>query len=169
MSVKPLFIRLSTDNSKVDVKETPSMGFGVIAIGDISAGEVIADWANGKKYFAKHASELPDVCRDHAPQFAQEKYIDTQGIGRFLNHSCEPNCGFKGKFQIVAMRNIKKGEWLTFDYEMSEDSDWRMDCKCGAKNCRKVIGAFANMPKDVRLKYKGFISQWLVEKYPLDK
>ena len=165
----PEFTRLSTDNPKADVQLTPSTGFGVIAVDNISAGEVIADWTNGKVYCAKSANALPNICRNHAPQFAQEKYIDTKGIDRYLNHSCNPNCGFSGKFQVVAMRNIKKGEWLTFDYEMSEDSAWRMECKCGEKNCRKVIGAFANMPNEVRLKYKGFISDWLVEKYHLDK
>jgi hypothetical protein len=88
------------------------------------------------------------------------------GIGRYFNHSCEPNCGFKGKFQIVAMRDIKKGEWCTWDYEMSEDSDWKMECKCGTKKCRKIIGAFKNMPPEIRKKYGCYISDWLVKKYP---
>ncbi|MGD0577135.1 MAG: SET domain-containing protein-lysine N-methyltransferase, partial [Candidatus Staskawiczbacteria bacterium] len=85
--------------------------------------------------------------------------------GRFLNHSCDPNCGVKGKFQIVAMRDIENGEELTFDYEMTEDSDWQMQCKCGSKLCRKVIGAYKNMPEFVKEKYKGYISEWLTEKY----
>lgn len=167
------FIHLSSDNPKVEVGDAGIFGLGVIAIADIGAGEEIADWAGGKVYHAKRASDLPndapDLIRNHAIQFAQDKYIDTVGIGRRLNHSCEPNCGFRGKFLLVAMRNIKKGEWLTFDYEMSEDSDWRMECKCGSRYCRKVVGAFANMPKGIREKYKGFISDWLVEKYCLDE
>ncbi|MEI7961944.1 MAG: hypothetical protein WCI04_06430 [archaeon] len=38
------------------------------------------------------------------------------------------------------------------------------DIAIGEANCRKVIGAFANMPNAVQLNYKGFISEWLVEK-----
>jgi hypothetical protein len=64
------------------------------------------------------------------------------------------------------MRDIKKGEWCTWDYEMSEDSDWKMECKCGTKKCRKIIGAFKNMPPEIRKKYGCYISDWLVKKYP---
>ena len=65
------------------------------------------------------------------------------------------------------MKDIKQGEWLTWDYDMTEDSDWRMQCKCEKKSCRKMIGAFKNMPEKVRKKYKGYISDWLVKKYKL--
>ena len=65
------------------------------------------------------------------------------------------------------MRDIEQGEELMWDYEMSEDSDWRMDCKCETPSCRKVIGAFSNMPQEVRDKYKGYISEWLVDKYKI--
>ena len=65
------------------------------------------------------------------------------------------------------MRDIKKGEELTFDYEMCEDSDWTLHCKCGNKNCRKIIGAFRNMPEETRKKYNGYISDWLKEKYKI--
>jgi uncharacterized protein len=63
------------------------------------------------------------------------------------------------------MRAIKKGEEIIWDYEMTEDYMWTMECHCGSKNCRKIIANYRNMPEDVKAKYKGFISQWLVEKY----
>ena len=66
------------------------------------------------------------------------------------------------------MSNIKKGGELTIDYEMSEDSDWVMKCLCGSKSCRKFIGSFKNMPKEVRNKYKGYTSNWLRTKYSLN-
>jgi SET domain-containing protein len=155
------------DNTKVIVKETKNIGKGLFAKEDIKKGEIIADWTGGKTYESKKATELPEQVRDYAIQFEEHKWIDTDGIGHFFNHSCEPNCRIKGKFQIVAMRDIKKGEWLTYDYEMTEDSDWKMDCKCDSKNCRKIIGAFKNMPINIREKYKGYISDWLVKKYNL--
>lgn len=157
------------DNSKVIVKETENIGKGLFAIEDIKKDEIIADWTNGISYEAKSANKLPNQLpkniRDHAIQYEEHKWIDTEGIGRYSNHSCIPNCGFKGKFHLVAMRDITKGEHLTWDYEMTEDSDWRLECKCGNPNCRKIIGAHKNMPEIIRKKYKGYISDWLIEKY----
>jgi len=156
------------DNLKVVVRETGNIGMGLLAIAEIVRGEIIADWTGGIIYEAEFASKLPNKdIRDHAIQFEEHKWIDTHGIGRYSNHSCNPNCGFSGKFHLMAMRNINVGEHLTWDYEMTEDSDWRMNCLCGNKNCRSVIGAFFNMPKDIRRKYSNFISEWLREKYDL--
>ena len=155
------------DNKKVIIAETDNLGKGLKAVRDIKKGEIIASWKGGKIYTAEKVSDLPKELRDYAIQFDEHNWIDTEGIGRYFNHSCEPNCGVKGRFQIVAMRDIKNGDWLTFDYEMTEDSDWRMDCKCGSKNCRKVIGAYKNMPKEIREKYKGYTSDYLVKKYKL--
>ena len=31
--------------------------------------------------------------------------------------------------------------------------------------CRKLIGAYRNMPAAARKKYRGYISRWLIEKY----
>lgn len=155
------------DSKKVAISETKSMGKGLFAKENIKKDEIICDWTGGKVYEAENCNGLPPIVRDHAIQFEEHKWIDTKGLGFYINHSCEPNCGVNGKFQIVAMRNIKKGEHLTFDYEMTEDSNWRMECKCGEKSCRKNIGAFKNMPDKIRKKYKGYISYWLVEKYNL--
>jgi hypothetical protein len=67
-------------------------------------------------------------------------------------------------FKIVAMRDIKIGEEITWDYEMTEKNlEWRMKCKCGKDNCRKENGNYENMPLDVRNNYKGYISSWLTD------
>ncbi len=153
------------DNSKVIVAKTKLIGKGLFAKEDIKKGEIIADWEGGKVYEAERCSDLPKNVADHAIQFAEHKWIDTNRLGRYANHSCEPNCGIKSRFQLVAMRNIKRGEWCTWDYEMTEDSNWRMECKCGAFLCRKIIGAYRNMPEKIRKKYEGYISEWLIEKY----
>ena len=153
------------ENLKVEVKDTGKYGLGLFAAKNIKQGEVIVDFSGGNMYKAEKCSELPKEIADHSIQFEEHKWIDTKGIGRYLNHSCEPNCGVKDKFRFVAMRDISIGEELTFDYEMTEDSDWRMNCHCGSQYCRKIIGAYRNMPEETRKKYKGYISDWLVKKY----
>jgi hypothetical protein len=52
-------------------------------------------------------------------------------IARFINHSCTPNCYTMVKgdtIWIVAARNIRKGEELTYDY--STDGDGHIPCRC---------------------------------------
>ena len=62
----------------------------------------------------------------------------------FINHSCEPNCGMEDSVTVVAMRDIKKGEELAFDYGtvncgvIQAESD-NFPCHCGATTCRGFI------------------------------
>ncbi|MDQ8201616.1 SET domain-containing protein-lysine N-methyltransferase [Pelagicoccus sp. SDUM812003] len=59
-------------------------------------------------------------------------------IARLANHSCDPNCeaqDVEGEIWLVALRTIKKGEELTFDYGYALEH-WRdHPCRCGSKNC----------------------------------
>ena len=58
---------------------------------------------------------------------------------RLINHSCDPNCEVEGtglKLWISSIKNIKKGEELTYDYGFSYDKDYKQfPCKCGKQNC----------------------------------
>lgn len=70
------------------------------------------------------------------------------GDGRFVNHSCQPNCEMQkwsvnGQFRMAlfALRDIENGEELTYDYNFSlfNPADGQV-CKCGSEVCRGVIG-----------------------------
>ena len=58
---------------------------------------------------------------------------------RLINHSCDPNCEVAGKglkLWIFALRDIKKGEELSYDYGFGYDEDYKQfPCKCRSKNC----------------------------------
>ena len=58
---------------------------------------------------------------------------------RLINHSCNPNCEVSGsglKIWIYAIKDIEKGEELSYDYGFSYDENYKdFPCKCGAKNC----------------------------------
>lgn len=65
--------------------------------------------------------------------------------GRFMNHSCDPNCEtqkwvVKGDLRVgfFALRNIKAGEELTFNYNFQTEKPIR--CCCGQSKCRGTIG-----------------------------
>lgn len=69
-------------------------------------------------------------------------------LGRFINHSCQPNCRTEkwmvnGEVCIglFAIRDIKKGEELTFDYNyVRVFGAAAKKCVCGSSRCRGVIG-----------------------------
>jgi enoyl-CoA hydratase/carnithine racemase len=58
----------------------------------------------------------------------------------FINHSCDPNVGFRGQVVYVAMRDIAAGEELCHDYSMERSDDYTLDCHCGSPLCRGRIG-----------------------------
>jgi SET domain-containing protein len=52
-------------------------------------------------------------------------------IARFINHSCSPNCYTRvigETIWIIAARNIRKGEELSYDY--STDGVGSIQCRC---------------------------------------
>lgn len=61
-----------------------------------------------------------------------------QAPEKYVNHSCEPNTTAKG-FCDVAIRNIKKGEEITGNYEETAGGA-SFKCSCGSTNCKKIIG-----------------------------
>jgi uncharacterized protein len=80
----------------------------------------------------------------------RDKIIDGHGIAMFINHSCEPNCEteeIEGRVWIVARRNIKAGEELTYDYNLYDgEEDDPAPCFCGAKHCRGTMYS----PEEIR-------------------
>ncbi|KAL2538450.1 histone methyltransferase [Forsythia ovata] len=69
-------------------------------------------------------------------------------LGRFINHSCDPNCRTE-KWMVngevcvglFALRDIKKGEEVTFDYNYVRVFGAAVKkCVCGSPNCRGYIG-----------------------------
>ena len=62
---------------------------------------------------------------------------------RLINHSCNPNCEVFGtglKVWVYAIRDIKKGEELTYDYGFGFDEDYKdFPCRCRSKNCAGYI------------------------------
>ncbi len=59
---------------------------------------------------------------------------------RLINHSCNPNCEVEGKglkLWIVAIKDIKKDEELSYDYGFSYSKEDLKNfvCRCGSKKC----------------------------------
>ena len=153
------------DNLKVQVRQTSIYGLAVFAIEPIQKDQLIAIF-DGPVYVALSALELPDesplFVRDHAIQIAPDRWQDSSGVARLLSHSCNPNCGIRGYTNIVALRQIDAGEEVTWDYAMTENSNWIVQpCLCGSANCRGRIGPWRELPIHIRERLCDYTSQWL--------
>lgn len=108
-------------------------------------------------------------------QIGQEKYLDLDNFARSFNHSCDPNCFIRGQCELVALRDIKKGEELTYDYSTTMDDNykyasrslWTNKCNCGAKNCRRSIDQFRTLPKRIQNFYlkNRFVPDFILIKF----
>lgn len=57
---------------------------------------------------------------------------------RLLNHSCAPNCEAiqsRGRIWLTAMRDIREGEELTFNYGFDLENWDEHVCRCGTDRC----------------------------------
>jgi hypothetical protein len=158
--------------AKVDIviKKTGSaIGMGAFAGRSFKKGELVVQ-ATGEV--------IPYQTR-HSIQIDWDRHLEPDPPARYLNHSCEPNLGIKtntntkrqGLPDFVAMRDIEQGEELTWDYAMSEWTHYErpdpalefdLTCLCGSKNCRGKMGYYSELPVEIKEKYKGFVSDYLV-------
>lgn len=114
-------------------------GYGVFATRDFATDEVIAE-VDGVKV-ASETCENDDYCL----YVDEHTLFDMVDQTRWINHSCEPNSGVDVEMDadgqvhaaIVALRPIRAGEELTYDYAFPEAL--AVPCQCGAARCRGFI------------------------------
>ncbi len=163
-------------NPKLEVRETAKYGKGVFAKKNISKGETlivmggyiltIEDDNNLRGVVADKPIEISDIFF-----IGPTKPSDLELMPQhFVNHSCNPNAGFKGQIFMVAMRDIKSDEEIFYDYAMvmnpfeTSNSYFRMECKCGSKKCRGFITEDDwEIPK-LQKNYNGYFQYFLQEK-----
>ena len=155
----------SQDSPKVGLILTTDHGMALIASKSIRAGEKLMAF-DGEIYFWGHTTlQLPNYpplfVRDHCIQIGEGRSRDSTGLARYANHSCDPNCGITELIWITAMVDIAPGTELTWDYAMTEDNDWWMECTCGVAQCRLFIGGYRYIDQGLRDRYCGFVSEWL--------
>ena len=153
------------DTNDLRIVNTANRGKGAIARRHLAAGSFIARFDGEIFYWDWPSLPLPDDIFYHAIPFADNYVRDTKGPARYLNHSCEPNCGIRDLFDIVTIREIEIGEELVWDYDTAQDDGvWTMDCDCGAAQCRKQIRGYRFLKPEVKARYRAITSGWLLAK-----
>ncbi|HHT9130291.1 MAG TPA: SET domain-containing protein [Candidatus Brocadiaceae bacterium] len=97
-------------------------GKGVAAGEDIQKGDVIQH-IKGEARFLVIKSKEDSLSYPNWFGISKNKWIEPDYPNQYLNHSCNPNCGIKGKLTMVALNNIKEGEEITIDYSIIEGDD----------------------------------------------
>ncbi len=80
----------------------------------------------------------------------------------WINHSCDPNAGLRGQVALVALRPIREGEEITFDYATSDGSPYdEFDCACGGEQCRTRVRGDDWRRPELWARYHGHFSPYL--------
>jgi SET domain-containing protein len=136
----------------IEVRHSPVHGYGVFALRRIRKGTTVIEYL-GDRITHEEADERyedKDAKDNHTFLFTVDSktVIDAGRNGneaRFINHGCDPNCesGIMTKRVFIeAVRTIRPGEELVYDYQITRDPDDPDDvdevfaCRCGAPGCR---------------------------------
>lgn len=151
-------------------------GKGCFANETIEKGETICVF-EGEEFFWEEFENryIEGIVRlDDPLQISETKYIELYIPYRYFNHSCNPNSGFRKKNELISIKNIMPGEEINYDYSTvswderwtKNHGSWTMECGCGEKNCRNLIGDFPTISKSQKRKYirLGVIPDFILEK-----
>ena len=137
-------------------------GKGVFALQDIAEGETLIEYVGEIISWDEAQDRHPHDPKDPNHTFYfhvnEDKVIDALHGGnssRWINHSCDPNCEAdeeNDRIFIKAIRNIKAGEELNYDYGLIIDEPYtkklkaEYPCWCGSANCRGTLLAPKRRP-----------------------
>lgn len=154
-----------------EIRDSKLAGKGAFAIRPIKKGERLIEYV-GERIPHPVADERYDddsMEEHHTFLFtvSSRTVIDATHGGnesRYLNHSCDPNCETeieKGRVYIFALRDIKVGEELAYDYgyersgDETEKEERQYRCLCGTAKCRgSIMEPIAEYQKRVRAKQR---------------
>jgi hypothetical protein len=113
-------------------------GLGLFAGEDIKKGEIIIEYI-GNILTAEEADKK--TTSQYLFEINRNKTIDGTprwNTARYANHSCAPNAESdikKGRVFVIAVKNIKNGEEIVYDYgeEFCEEHIKPHGCRCIAK------------------------------------
>ncbi|KAM4893581.1 histone-lysine N-methyltransferase SETMAR isoform 2-T2 [Sylvia borin] len=162
---------------RLQVFRTARKGWGVRALQPVPRGSFVCEYAGEVLALAEahrriqaQAPEQPNyiiVVREHLHDGqVMETFVDPTrvgNVGRFLNHSCEPNLfmvpvrvdSMVPKLALFAAADISAGEELTYDYSgrfhnfpgasreqsqpVEEENSLRKPCYCGSRTCASFL------------------------------
>jgi SET domain-containing protein len=140
---------------RIQVRRSGVHGKGVFALRPIAAGETIVEYKgeviSWKEALRRHPHDPDDPNHTFFFHIDDQRVIDA-GVGgnaaRWINHACDPNCEADeqdGRVFIKALRALREGEELFYDYGLTIDEPYTKKlkleyaCRCGAERCRGTM------------------------------
>lgn len=158
---------------KLETKNTDAYGKGLFAREYIRKDELLSVFG-GYIMTRKEEELLPEDYNDTGIQISEDLVMTVRerselSAADYINHSCSPNAGIKGQIFLVAMKKIKAGQEITFDYGMvlyrgKGVTPYRLACGCGVRNCRGVITDNDWKRPELQQRYAGYFSWYLQDK-----
>jgi hypothetical protein len=141
------------------------IGLGVFAARTVEKGAFLLTF-EGPPFAASHPIHQSEQGANLL-QVDETMYLMPQPPGVYVNHSCQPNAGLIETTTLIALRAIRAGEEIRFDYSTTMDEDaWTLVCRCGTLACRGVVRDFKYLPADVQEAYLalGVVQPFIVRK-----
>jgi hypothetical protein len=139
----------------VAVIKTDKKGFGLRANKDMVPGDFVFEYIGeviDERTFRRRMIQYDQEGIKHFyfMSLTKGEFVDATkkgNLGRFCNHSCNPNCfvdkwvvADKLRMGIFVERNVKAGEELVFNYNVDRYGADPQPCYCGEPNCSGFIG-----------------------------
>jgi len=152
--------------ANVSVIKTEKKGYGLRANTPLKPGDFIFEYIGEvipEGTFRKRMRQYDEEGIKHFyfMSLSKGEFVDATkkgNLGRFCNHSCNPNCyvdkwvvGDKLRMGIFAERNIKPGEELVFNYNVDRYGANPQPCYCAESNCTGFIGGKTQTEKGTKL------------------
>lgn len=152
-----------TKSEWIVVRKSSIHNKGVFAAKDIPKDTKVIEYV-GDKISKEEGDKRCDVIEEKNKEdpsygavyvFELNSKFDIDGsvdwnTAKYINHSCDPNCEIEitgDHILVVALRDIKKGEEISYDYGYDFEDFEDHPCKCGAKNCVGFIVNEEDWPK----------------------
>ena len=156
---KHLVTGFSGMRSDLEVKDSSIQGKGLFTQVELPRGEILFEIVGEKmrhRYEPSWSGQNPNWI---GTGYEEWLTLGPGDIAIFLNHSCHPNVIINEKLELVTISPVKANQELLLDYSTTElDPYWKMDCICGAPDCRKILRSFQFLPENVQKKYEKYLA-----------
>ena len=140
---------------RIQVRRSGVHGKGVFALQPLARGGRVIEYKgqliSWPEALRRHPHDPSDPNHTFFFHLDDAQVIDA-GVGgnaaRWINHACAPNCEAdeeNGRVFIRALRKIRPGEELFYDYGLTIDERYtpklkrEYACRCGARQCRGTM------------------------------
>jgi SET domain-containing protein len=148
-------VRREAGGRRIQVRRSGIHGKGVFALRPLAKGETVIEYTGEvitwREALRRHPHDPKDP--NHTFYFhIDDRHVIDANVGgnaaRWINHACSPNCEADeqdGRVFIKALRSIKPGEELFYDYGLTIDERYtpalkkQYPCRCGTRGCRGTL------------------------------